>query len=601
MIYGYPQMERFKREQRFEARAQRGGGSSLPIPFFDDFSRYSLPTDDPEIPVEWQMWEDDDVFINGTFPVAPLTIGVATFEGLGADGYPYDFTDENSYGGADTLTSLPLNLAGLTAEDNVYLTFFYEPGGLGNNPDPQDSLVVEFYSPFGAGEWFRQWGIAGNNNVAFQQVFLPISAAEFLMDGFRFRFRNYATLSGNADHWHIDYVTVDDDIDPTNYSFDEVAMEYPLNTLLDEYTAMPLTHYLTNPSGFVKDEATFYQRNLGDDPENVVTSMCIRNETTNNLVCLADEDRDFNINFPEGEVIRDLTVSTILPFDALQTDTCLIYDVNTFCTTTDAHLDNDSTHFKQVFYNYYAYDDGTAERPYAINVSGGQVAMKYFSEVEDTLLGLFIHWMPFQYDNSDKNFLLRIWGDNSGIPGTELIENFEFHSPQYYHDGYNIFSYYEYDEPVSVDGTFYVGWVQDNNSQLNVGNDKNTNNNPAKLFFNLGGGSTWTQSTITGSVMIRPVFKSGKSNVWNNVVENTTEIFELFPNPAENKFHVNLRSNGTNKMTMFDAAGREVKTTTFNGGGMQTVDISSISEGIYYVQITDVMSGIVSTQKLIVQ
>jgi hypothetical protein len=54
-------------------------------------------------------------------------------------------------------------------------------------------------------------------------------------------------------------------------------------------------------------------------------------------------------------------------------------------------------------------------------------------------------------------------------------------------------------------------------------------------------------------------------------------------------------------MTMFDAAGREVKTTTFNGGGMQTVDISSISEGIYYVQITDVMSGIVSTQKLIVQ
>ena len=101
--------------------------------------------------------------------------------------------------------------------------------------------------------------------------------------------------------------------------------------------------------------------------------------------------------------------------------------------------------------------------------------------------------------------------------------------------------------------------------------------------------------------MIRPVFKSGKSNVWNDVVENTTEIFELFPNPAENKFHVNLRSNGTNKMTMFDAAGREAKTTTFNGGGMQTVDISSISEGIYYVQITDVMSGIVSTQKLIVQ
>jgi hypothetical protein len=227
--------------------------------------------------------------------------------------------------------------------------------------------------------------------------------------------------------------------------------------------------------------------------------------------------------------------------------------------------------------------------------------MKYFSEMEDTLLGLFIHWIPFQFDNSDKNFLLRVWGDNAGVPGSELIENFEFHNPNYYHDGYNIFSYYEYDQPVAVDGTFYVGWVQDNNSQLNVGNDKNTNSNPAKLFYNLGIGSSWTQSIITGSVMIRPVFKSGKTNVWNNIGENSTDIFMLFPNPAENTFHVNLRSVGQHQMALLDAAGRIIQTTTFNGGGMQTVDISSISEGIYYVQITDVMSGIVSTQKLIVQ
>jgi hypothetical protein len=52
--------------------------------------------------------------------------------------------------------------------------------------------------------------------LPFSRYFLPISAAEFLMDGFRFRFRNYATLSGNADHWHVDYVIVDDNIDPLN-------------------------------------------------------------------------------------------------------------------------------------------------------------------------------------------------------------------------------------------------------------------------------------------------------------------------------------------------------------------------------------------------
>ncbi|MEY3398457.1 MAG: hypothetical protein RL220_1051, partial [Bacteroidota bacterium] len=384
--FNQEQQERFIMEQRFEPRNQRSGGGNE-LPFFDDFARYSLPTDDPEVPLEWQMWEDDDVFINGTFPVSPPTIGVATFDGLGPDGCPYDFTDENSWGPADTLTSIPLNLAAYSADDNIYLTFFYEPGGLGNNPDEEDSLVVEFYSPFGAGQWIRQWAVPGSNNVTFEQVFLPISAPEFLLDGFRFRFRNYATLSGNVDHWHIDYVIVDTDIAPSNFLFDEVAMQYPINTLLEEYTAMPLTHFLENPSGFVLDQITFKERNLGPT-ENIVTSMCIRNTETSVEVCLPDGERDFNVtNNGFQEISRPLTISSIMPYDALEEDTCLIYDVNVFVTTTDAHLANDSTRFEQVLYNYYAYDDGTAERAWNINAAGGNVAVKYFCEVPDTLLG----------------------------------------------------------------------------------------------------------------------------------------------------------------------------------------------------------------------
>ncbi|MDZ4752140.1 MAG: T9SS type A sorting domain-containing protein [Flavobacteriales bacterium] len=600
LIFGYPQMERYQKELRFESRQQRGGGSSLELPFFDDFAQYSLPTNDPEIPVEWQLWEDENVFINGTFPVSPPTVGVATFDGLAFDGYPYDFTDENSYGGADTLTSLPLNLAGFAAEDNVYLTFFYEPGGLGNNPDPQDSLVVEFYSPFGAGQWFRKWSMAGNNNVTFQQVFIQVNAQEFLMDGFRFRFRNYATLSGNVDHWHLDYVIVDEDIDPNNFSFDEVAMQYPNNTLLEEYTAMPLTHYLSNPAGFVRDQINFKQNNMGLTDENIVTSICITNEATGAEVCLPDDQRDFNVFGNTGEISRNLTLSSILPFDALPTDTCLIYDVNVFATTTDAHLPNDSASFKQVFYNYYAYDDGTAERAYALNVSGGRLAMKYFSEVEDTLLGLFIHWIPFQYDNSLETFLLRVWGDNGGTPGNELIENFNSYSPHYYHDGYNIFSYYEYDSPVAVEGTFYVGWTQSSNVLLNVGSDKNTNSNPAKLFYALGIGGSWTQSTITGSIMIRPVFKSGKSVVWNYVSENKTDQFSVFPNPTNDILNVSLNNEGNHTFELLDASGRELMSLILSGPN-SSVDTSSISAGVYHIRITEQKTGTTSSKTIVVQ
>ncbi|MFY7876891.1 MAG: hypothetical protein ACOVQM_15665, partial [Pirellula sp.] len=68
--------ERFQREQRFDANNQRGGSSSLLLPFLDDFSRYSLATSDPEIPTEWQRWSDNAAYINCTFPINPMTIGV---------------------------------------------------------------------------------------------------------------------------------------------------------------------------------------------------------------------------------------------------------------------------------------------------------------------------------------------------------------------------------------------------------------------------------------------------------------------------------------------------------------------------------------------
>ena len=135
----------------------RGGTASLTLPFFDDFSRYSLPTNDPGVMANWQRWTDTCAFINTGFPIAPPTIGVASLDGLRADGYPYNFADEFSYGSADTLTSLPIDLSGLSAADQVFLSFFYEGGGLGNSPDAGDSLIVEFYSPFGAGQWTQVW------------------------------------------------------------------------------------------------------------------------------------------------------------------------------------------------------------------------------------------------------------------------------------------------------------------------------------------------------------------------------------------------------------------------------------------------------------
>ena len=68
-----------------------------------------------------------------------------------------------------------------------------------------------------------------------------------------------------------------------------------------------------------------------------------------------------------------------------------------------------------------------------------------------------------------------------------------------------MFAYYEYDDPIPVEGTVYVGMVQEMEFALNIGLDKNTNYNFSRLYYQLGLGAEWTLSTIEGSVMIRPV------------------------------------------------------------------------------------------------
>jgi len=576
-----------------EAGELRGGGT-LTLPFFDDFSRYSLPTDDASIPQEWQRWSDTTAYINTHLPSSPPTIGVATLDGLNARGYPYNFNSEFSQGPADTLTSLPIDLSGFSAGDNIYLTFMYQRGGLGNAPEAEDSLVIDFFSPFGQGEWFHTWSVPGGGSGAFEQAFIRIDQPEYLLSGFRFRFRNYATLSGAFDHWHIDYVIIRQGIDPDNFLFDEVALQYPNYTLLQEYSAMPWTHYISNPSVFMRNNFETKQRNLGPT-ENIVTGYSITYEGD------VDNFPEQDIN-PFGNAFQE--ISRIIPlngyaFDPSVSDTTAVFDVKVYVNPTDLNLQNDTARFRQVFTNYYAYDDGTAERAWAVTSAGASVAMRYRAEIPDTLLGVFIHWLPHGVNVSGQIFLLRVWGESAGIPGNELIDNFIFHNPKFYDDGYNIFSYYEFDHPVPVSGNFFVGWTQPAAIGLNVGNDKNSNANPTRLFYRLGIGQNWQQSIIEGSAMIRPVFKAGMSEVWNSVEELEAARLHIYPNPAETQLHVEWPYRETGEYHVLDLTGRVVLRGMLAGEGRHTIAVDDLRSGAYILAVQSRESGVLTRQTFI--
>ena len=57
--------------------------NAIVLPFIDDFSYNSSV-------VNTDLWEQSSVFVNKTYPINPVTIGVATFDGLDEYGFARD-------------------------------------------------------------------------------------------------------------------------------------------------------------------------------------------------------------------------------------------------------------------------------------------------------------------------------------------------------------------------------------------------------------------------------------------------------------------------------------------------------------------------------
>ncbi len=554
---------------------RRGGGGSMSLPFFDDFASPTFAVE--EGPEALVRWTDASARRTFTYGLNAPTVGQATLDGLRADGFPYAFNPESN-GWADTLTSVPINLAGRTPEDNIHLIFFYQGGGRGNAPDENDSLVVEFLAPDG-GElaWSQVWSAIGQEMDTFAMADVHVDQSIHLQDGFRFRFRNHGALGGNVDLWHLDYVILDDNINPDNFGFFEVAFTEPRHALTEPYSMMPWTHFLADPAGFMRDSLETRHRNMsGFQADNVTCGLKVRNADTG-------EEQDFLNPFsntfvaPFEEFSTPYYIQTgangVVPsgfaFGAAGNDTAVTFEVSLYEDAIGileqervGVPDNDSIVFTQVFRNEYAYDDGTAEKAYGLTTDGGKLAMRYDLAVPDTLYGLAIHFTPYYDQQSDLNFLLRAWGDDAGQPGEELGDNYAFHQPAYFTDGADVFAYYEYDDPIPVEGTVYVGMVQEMEFALNIGLDKNTNYNFSRLYYQLGLGAEWTLSTIEGSVMIRPVLQAGVDEVFVGVEDvaakaPVADLLAAWPNPAQEQIILAWAGDALPKRwTVVDLSGR---------------------------------------------
>jgi len=599
-----------------EVNSRGGGSPPMGLPFLDDFAWPSSFEESGFDRPELVRWDSSPVRRTSTFAIGPPTIGVATLDGLDDGGYPYAFNTSDPHGWADTLTSRKILLGGMTADNNVNLSFWFEGGGIGNAPDlGEDSLVVEFKSIGFEGDiWTRVWSNDTITTNEFIQVIIPIYDGIHLHNSFQFRFRNYGTLEGNADLWHIDYVFVAENGSIGNPQ-EELAFLYPAYTLLRNFSAMPWTHYTDNPEFHMRDSLHVAHTNFGTTANNQeYTGITI--QVGEDAPTMYNNEFIQNVNVPIGpfsteylSTLLDMTgVTASVLYDPLTSDTTATFNVSLweeevgYYTNQTAVYDNDSIGFTQVFDNYYAYDDGSAEKAYSLESVGGQLAVRYPLSIPDTLDGIKIHFTPF-YDNAElETFVIKVWADDAGFPGEQIDTMYQFNSPLYFTDGHDKFAYYPCDHPIPVSGIIHVGFIQQNVEHLNIGLDKNTNSNAGNLHYKLGATASWIASEIQGSVMIHPVLRAGKDapeipeGVEQFMVNDLSS--NLYPNPTSSI--VSFKAKEALVWSVFSINGDLVLEGEENKACVVTFNTSDLSSGVYFVNMSSTSSVASSCKRLVI-
>ncbi len=550
---------------------------TINLPLFDDFSGHSSFPDS-------KKWKDNYVFINNTYSDRQPTIGIATFDALDNTGKLYATASSSGFK-ADQLTSQPINL-NYNSSDNIWLSFFYQAGGLADAPEANDSLTLQFFAP-NDNKWYSVWKSEGNLDQRFKPAMIRIDNNRFLQKGFQFRFINYASLSpnlsdpsmvGNCDIWNIDYVLLDRNRNAGDTVFADVALTLPLRSLLKTYEAMPWKQF-----------RQVYLQEMGSS----VTVHYRNNDTITRNVTRNFEIWDVNRN--SQAYFLSAGATNISPLTSIGYNANLVYTYNTtsndsalFRITASLKTDNfdpkgnDTLVYFQVFNNYFAFDDGSSEGGYGINGLGSRnamVAYKYTSFMQDTLRAIRICFNDSYLEANKRAFDLVVWDNNNGVPGNIIYTREEVMVEQ----GNTINGFYNYTIPegVVVNGIFYIGWRQRSETFLNAGFDVNTAH-AGRQFYWLNG--EWRQSQVQGSIMIRPVVGAPLqvTSVNDETDNGNKNHINIWPNPATEVINIDpgeINMSGKSTITILDIYGRLLIKVPFR----EQIDISSLHPGVYFI------------------
>ena len=551
------------------------------LPFVDDFSK-------PGVYPDPALWLDSGAFINSTFCRQPISIGVATLDGLRYNGKPYDsLTGITRI--CDYLTSNPVDL-NFPGDNTIWFSFFFQPQGLGDEPETADSLVLEFRNV--NGDWDYAWSSIGKPDTAFLQVYIQVTNAAYQYRGFQFRFLNYATPNGNRDHWNIDYVRLDRNR-ALNDGISDVTLQYPQRSWLLNLESMPYSHYkaLANPNAFMRDSLLDTVSNI--DFANTAMDHTFRCKDESNTV-IFNQTKNVQI-FTGTRIVIDGPLQSAFTFPSNSTDSA-VFHIECFKSPTGTfNIKNDTVRYDQKFYNYYAYDDGTAELAYGVNDAGAKIAYRFVNQLEDTLWGVQMYFNPSGDLVHNKLIQLCYWSSIGYGGNTEHLVYKRIDMKPANVDSINGFVMYAFDSVQVVPaGEFYVGWTQNDATLLGLGVDMNTPDSTNKFFSYQG---TWYASTLKGAWMMRPVF--GKHlPVGTRDLLTPTFRTEVYPNPGYGRIHIDItgKPNAAYRLFLYDMVGRLVADQKLESG---EVDFTGLTPGMYVLKIENLKDHTSTQTKLI--
>lgn len=580
--------------------------AAVGLPFFDDFAKPALNHQ-----LSTFNWEPGGATVGTGYGELPPTIGMATLDAIGPDGNLYPQASTSPFP-ADTLCSRPLRLDSISPADSLVLSFFYLPGGgsgnlwerIGDTPDDGDSLFLDLYRAADS-TWQTVWSRGGisidtlvaHTGKAWQYVAIAIADPLYFDSTFRFRFRNRCSLestnkpgmSGNCDQWNIDYVLLDTARSVTaTPHWRDIAFVVPAPSALTSYRAMPARQYRNSE--------------LAANLPMTITNLYGSELASHYQYCIIDSNGDTVHRYDGGFENAPTTGYQTIAAHALPPMNYTFPESTTQSTYTFVHTVsegvagdnrplNDTVRFQQVFGDYYAYDDGSAENGYGLTSTASRVYLAYRFDLntEDTLTAVNMSFnRTINGENEGIQFYLTVWqADADGRPGTVLYRDEQRRRPVV--DDLDHFNTYILESPTIVYGSIFVGFEQVGNNFINLGFDRNTQSADRIWYLT---STEWQQSILRGSLMLRPRFgESGTVGIDERRIES--DKWRVWPNPANDIIHIDGLPDGA-MVQIYDMTGRLRLSAPHS-----PISTRTLSTGIYLLRIvTD--DGNVSHTKLVI-